>query len=141
MIRHRCAECSKLFYECEVIFVCHKYGIRYLCLQCSERKHMPNIKITAEIDGKIVPLNTISTESFEAIKALEKPKEIPIPVARLANNRSGAPRLLFRPASYIILDTGRLYALDLKLGVCSNQWLPMNDGLEIVTYYKNVQPL
>ena len=99
---------------------------------------MPNIKITVEVDGKIVPLNTISTYTFEAIKALEKPKEIPVPVARLANNRNGAPRLLFRPINNIILDAGRLYALDLKLGTCSNEWLPMNDELEISTHYEDV---
>jgi len=51
------------------------------------------LKITAEVDGKIVPLNTISTESFEAIKALEKPKEIP--VARLADHY-GNKRLILR---------------------------------------------
>jgi len=38
-----------------------------------ERKFMPNIKITAEVDGRQVPLENISTETFEAIKALEKP--------------------------------------------------------------------
>ena len=102
---------------------------------------MPNIKITVEVDGKIVPLNTISTYTFEAIKALEKPKEIPVPVARLANNRNGAPRLLFRPINNIHFTAGRLYALDLKLGVCSNQWLPTVDEIEVNTCYENVKPL
>lgn len=100
---------------------------------------MPNIKITAKIDGKQVPLKTVSTETFEAIKALEKSKGIP--VARLATNQSGVPRLLFRPAVSLDLKVGYLYALDLKLGVCSNMWSPVNDELEINTYYENVRPL
>lgn len=105
----------------------------------TRRKTMPNIKITAEVDGKQVPLETVSTETFEAIKALEKPKEIP--VARWATNKSGRPRLLFKPVNNIRFDAGYLYALDLERGVCSNQWTPIADGLEISTYYENVKPL
>ena len=85
---HRCAKCLRILVFGEVIFHskrCARY--RYACKQCSERKNMPNIKITAEVNGKQVPLETVSTETFEAIKALEKPKEIPVPVARLADAR------------------------------------------------------
>ena len=106
----------------------------------TRKKPMPNIKITAEIDGKQLPLRTISTESFEAIKALEKPKEIPIPVARLADWK-GSPRLLFAPLDNITLRCGYLYALDLKRGICSNRWLPMNDESETATYYRDVRSL
>ncbi|KKN47572.1 hypothetical protein LCGC14_0661400 [marine sediment metagenome] len=98
---------------------------------------MPNIRITAEVDGKIVPLNTISTESFEAIKALEKPKEIP--VARYASNRNDLPRLLFRPTINIVLKSGRIYALDLGRGVLSNEWAPSADLSEVKTFYQGVQ--
>ncbi len=59
-----------------------------------ERGNMPNIKITAEVDGKQVPLETVSTETFEAIKALEKPKEIP--VARTGNMSGANKRLILR---------------------------------------------
>lgn len=114
----------------------------FVCEECSERKNMvqtKTLKITAEVDGKQVPLETISTETFEAIKALEKSKEIP--VARLATNRSGAPRLLFRPIQKIVLETGRVYALALGTGLCSNDWPLLTDEEEISIYYENIKPL
>jgi len=134
----KCANCEHYFWSNEAKYP-SKYYSGLICQECSERKNMSNIKITAEVDGKQVPLENISTETFEAIKALEKPKEIP--VARLATNRSGAPRLLFKPINSIRLDSGYIYALDLKRGVCSNQWRPLADEIEIDTYYENVRPL
>ncbi|KKN45297.1 hypothetical protein LCGC14_0684500 [marine sediment metagenome] len=100
-----------------------------------ERKIMPNIKITAEVDGKIVPLNTISTESFEAIKALEKPKEVP--VARWATC-SCEPRLLFRPAYNMKLECGKIYALNLKNGALACEWSLEQDENIVASQYQRV---
>lgn len=96
---------------------------------------MPNIKITAEVNGKIVPLNTISIESFEAIKALEKLKEIP--VARWATC-SCEPRLLFKPTYDIELKTGKIYALNLKIGTLGCEWFPEADERIIAKQYQRV---
>ncbi len=134
----KCRDCGRTFLTGDYIL--------YSALGCycadrkncfDKRKNMPNIKITAEVDGKIVPLNTISTESFEAIKALEKPKEIP--VARLAKT-FGSPRLMFKPTEDITLKVGRVYALDLRCGDLGSDWLLENDATHI-DYYENVKPL
>jgi hypothetical protein len=79
-----------------IFYTDHGYGM-FICQKCSERENMPNIKITAEVDGKQVPLKTISTETFEAIKALEKPKEIP--VARTGRCSGSIKRLILRTDS------------------------------------------
>ncbi len=110
-----------------------------LCNHCSERENMPNIKITAEVDGKQVPLETVSTETFEAIKALEKPKEIPVPVARWATC-SGEPRLLFKPLYDMELKYGIVYALNLKNGALACNWKPEQDEKIVASQYKRVTP-
>ena len=89
------------------------------CMYCGKVTSMPSIKITAEVDGKQMPLETVSTETFEAIKALEKPKKIP--VARWATC-SSEPRLLFKPTTNIELKIGRVYALDLRRGHIGFDW-------------------
>jgi len=127
-----CAECSHVFWFGETVFYSkHEYR-NLLCQQCSERENMVQtkiLKITAEVDGKQVPLETVSTETFEAIKALEKPKEIP--VARLVKCGT-SPRLLFRPKTDIKLELGKIYALDLYTGTLAmGGWLPERD-IEIV---------
>ncbi len=108
------------------------------------RRSMPNIKITAEIDGKIVPLNTISTESFEAIKALEKPKEIP---AARVGNYIGCPsdkRLFLKIGpqfrEFIIRQQdAKMVAIELKTGrICNSQ---SNINWDLEDLYENVRPL
>jgi len=100
-----------------------------------KEKTMPNIKITAEVDGKIVPLNTISTESFEAIKALEKP----IPVARLATY-DGSTRLLLRITQNIAdhIKFGHVIAIDPVSGGVTASWKKEQDTY---TYYRDIKPL
>ncbi len=99
---------------------------------------MPNIKITAEVDGKQVPLETVSTETFEAIKALEKPKEIP--VARLVTNQNGS-YLLLKPARQVCIDAGFVHIFDLKRGDFVDNWELRFDGDAVRTFYKTVKPL
>jgi len=99
---------------------------------------MPNIKITAEVDGKIVPLQTISTESFEAIKAAARTEEIP--VARLAVC-SHVPRLLFKPTYNMELKVGMVYALDLRKGTLACSWTPSQDENIVNSQYKEINPL
>ena len=132
-----CAKCGKSLRTNDAKYP-SKNHIGLICLQCSRKENMPNIKITAEVDGKIVPLNTISTESFEAIKALEKQKEIP--VARWATC-SGEPRLLFKPSYDINLKVGTVYALDLKKGSKACHWTPTQDENVVTSQYKNAQSL
>lgn len=55
---------------------------------------MSNVKIKVEVDGKEVPLDTISTKTFERIKAEQVKKKTlaekkEIPVARLATHNIG----------------------------------------------------
>ena len=104
-----------------------------------ERENMSNIKITAEVDGKQVPLKTVSTETFEAIKALEKPKEIS--VARLADYYDAPSRLLLKPATNINLQIGRVYSFNLGDGVKVADWGLKEDEYCIKRTYKNVRPL
>jgi len=116
------------------------YRAGYYCLERENMAEYKVIKITAEVDGKQVPLETISTETFEAIKALEKPKEIP--VARLADYIfDSKPRLLFRPAKDINLKVGRVYGLDLERGIVRSDWGVERDEYAVRSTYTNVQPL
>ena len=102
-----------------------------------ERKIMPNIKITAEVDGKQVPLETVSTETFEAIKALKKSEKIP--VARFArwHNNVNEPRLLFKSTENIHLNVGKIYSLDLKRGMLACSWELKDDQHAIRNTYPN----
>ena len=114
-----------------------------------ERENMKHsgLGIIVKVDGKKVPLNTISTETFEAIKALEKPKEIP--VARVGN-WPGRPedRRLFLKISptvrnCIIKRDVEMIAIDLENGSLGNSWekaqqIPsFSDG----NPYENIKPL
>ena len=99
--------------------------------RCPEKIQMSNIKITAEVNGKQVPLKTVSIETFEAIKALEKLKEIS--VARLASF-AGRPRLIFKPKKNIQLTIGRIYALDLECGDVGADWLLEKDDFWMERY-------
>jgi len=125
------------------------YKGKYMCTNCfQERKNMPNIKITAEVNGKIVPLNTISTESFEAIKALEKPKEIP--VARVGNwpGDPGDRRLFLKITDSIrnrVTDKNvKVIAIELKGGNVVNSWAETQCELTFRVdgdSYENIKPL
>lgn len=131
----------------QMIDVCDELLLGYQKLY--RRLAMPNIKITAEVDGKQVPLETVSTETFEAIKALEKPKEIPVPVARVGNypGTPDARRLFLKITNSIrtrIADPNiKVIAIDLKNGDLVNSWTEVqqipffNDG----DPYENIQPL
>jgi len=156
-----CAGCWRDFRDKEVTYPSkNKLGF-HVCRECSvkedmlqwiqwstkpcylRKENMPNIKITTEVDGKIVPLNTISTESFEAIKALEKPKEIPIPVARVGNWRGDLKqRRLFLKLnhsirSYIDRDATATLIIDLNDGMAIGRL----EGLIKIDSYENVKPL
>ena len=143
----RCAQCGRLFCAGDMIFYTNNGYGQFICQKCLERENMSNIKITAEVDGKIVPLNTISTATFEAIKALEKPKEIP--VARVGN-WPGSPddRRLFLKISpsiraCIIKYDVKMIAIDLKNGSLGNSW---KKAQQIPSFcdgdpYENVKPL
>ena len=132
----KCIDCGRTFLVTDCIVYthhgCHCENQR----KCfGRRKNMvqtKTLKITAEVDGKQVPLETVSTETFEAIKALEKPKEIP--VARLATY-AGSPRLLFRPMDNMQLKIGKVYSLDLRRGVIASNWKLENDEWAIENTY------
>ena len=122
----------------------NNYNYICLCQQCTERKNMPNIKITAEVDGKQVPLETISTKTFEAIKALEKPKEIP--VARIGHygNCPSDRRLFLRITNNIRQniadDRIDVIAIDLQNGYVNNVWRG-DDEISNLRLYKNIKSL
>ena len=140
---HCCLEC-----KCAINFgdtvTQGKWG--YYCGQCSERKPMPNIKITAEVDGKQVPLETVSTETFEAIKALEKPKEIPVPVARIGHYKDSPSgrRLFLKLTDSVRANAANgdidVIAINLQHGAVNNTWIEDNDTNSL-KLYENVKPL
>ncbi|MCK5613784.1 hypothetical protein KAR91_68600 [Candidatus Pacearchaeota archaeon] len=111
------------------------------------RRVMPNIKITAEVNGKQVPLETVSTETFEAIKALEKPKEIP--VARIGHYKDEPDdrRLFLRVTNSIrrsIVDNSDLnvIAINLQNGCINNSWSKSNKDVgDLSGIYENIKPL
>ena len=148
-VRHhkRCQQCSKMLYMGDMVFICYRYGIRFMCQECSERENMSNIKITAEVDGKQVPLENISTETFEAIKALEKPKEIPI--ARVGNWKSepNRRRLFLKITKSIknsasCLNVGDVAVIDLKDGLIKNAWSKNSTRIEDFSgLYENIKTL
>ena len=146
----RCRECGRTFLTGDFIIYGHD---GYRCSNrrnCFERmKAMPNIKITAEVDGKQVPLNTISTETFEAIKALQKPKEIPVPVpvARVGNYIDSLDlRRLFLKITDSVRDRVTnsdidMIAISLMDGDIQNSWKKGEDLKDFDSYYENVKPL
>ena len=105
---------------------------------------MPNIKITAEVNGKQVPLETVSTETFEAIKALEKPKEIP--VARVGHYKDfpSDRRLFLKLTNRIRENVAKkdvdVIAINLQRGVINNTWTEDND-VDNLKLYENIKPL
>jgi len=108
---------------------------------------MSNIKITAEVDGKQVPLENISTETFEAIKALEKPKKIP--VARVGNyiGNLNDKRLFLKITDSIrnniaCGDYFHTIAINLDSGFVQNSWSKSDKHLKNLNgLYENIKPL
>ena len=141
----KCASCTRIFWSGEPIFN-SKYGYHcYICQNCAEKelenKPMPNIKITAEVDGKQVPLENISTETFEAIKALKKPKEIPVARVATAGN---CRKLIFKVSEEITNHKGDYVAVDLETGCITGYWPGDDDcncGHDYGYRYNNVKPL
>ena len=148
MSKYKCVECGTptTIMRLRDVGACPRCGDTNFTITYSERtKTMPNIKITAEVDGKIVPLNTISAESFEAIKALEKLKEIP--AVRVGNWRDdqSSNRLFLKLTKSIIdyvssSDNGTVLAIDPKNGIVATCWLSKKDK-NMVNNYENVRPL
>ena len=111
------------------------------------KRIMSNIKITADVDGKHLTLETISTETFEAIKALEKPKEIP--VARVGHYRDiPSDRRLFLKITdsikrCIVENDVAVIAIELKNGWVANSWAVNDKRLETLdgSIYENVKSL
>lgn len=155
-----CIDCGHEFEDDEMIFYklpkpswLHSHDVGYICQKCSERENMvqtKTLKITAEVDGKQVPLETVSTETFEAIKALEKPKEIPVPVARVGNwpGELKNKRLFLKITDSIRGVITRhnnveMIAIDLKDGYVTNSW---KEPQQIPSFfdgdpYKNIKSL
>ena len=101
---------------------------------------MQNVEINVKVNGKEVPLSTISTETFEKVKSAEKVKDIP--VARLATCRNdGAPRLILKMPKDIKkhLDSA-IIVIDLENGRIVS-WNDTIDGFDDNHYYKNHKPL
>ncbi|KKN68778.1 hypothetical protein LCGC14_0447980 [marine sediment metagenome] len=141
----KCVECSYTFKFGDMAFHSERYGrYRYICQQCSERENMPNIKITAKVDGKIIPLETISTETFEAIKALEKPKEIPVTRVGIFRSLPVKRRLILKITSSIrscVSDPDKhILAIDTATGDVAAWWEEESDEGRI-RGYENVKPL
>lgn len=117
-------------------------------LEWLERENMPNIKITAEVGGRQVPLEFISTETFEAIKALEEPKEIMTSVAAIGHYR-GRPedRRLFlrinKSLRRIIADANiHTVAIELQNGNANNYWREDDPARKTLNnLYENIRPL
>lgn len=72
---------------------------------------MDKIKITVEVNGKIVPLDTISTETFEKVKeAARKPKYEGVYTS--VQNSGNYPRVFFVVTDEICRHKGRAVALN-----------------------------
>lgn len=164
-MKQYCPKCGKIIKTGEAKYpskYLNKYRHGLICQKCSEKesgliitvkqyldsilenKLMPNIKITAEVDGKQVPLETISTETFEAIKALEKPKEIP--VARIGHYKDNPnDRRLFLKITdsirnNVAINEIDMVAINLRSGFVNNTWIK-NDSRCLSDLYENIKPL
>ena len=120
-------------------------GRNDLIATCSdfERENMSNIKITAEVDGKQVPLENISTETFEAIKALEKPKEIPVVAIGNYKGELHSRRLFIKVNDSIrdpiVKHNATTVIINPKSGQVVNWWTGSESGDRKL--YENVKPL
>lgn len=104
------------------------------------------IKITAEIDGKQVPLKNISTETFEIAKALEKRKEIPVAGTGNYQGNLSDRRLFLRLndsiRNMVACKDIAAIAINLRHGNVANEWT--TDELNPDYFdgpYENIKPL
>ena len=152
-----CVKCGREFRNNEILYhssIYRRWPLpvrQYICQQCLERENMvqtKQLKITAEVDGKQIPLKTVSTETFEAIKALEEPKEIMTSIAAIGHWK-GIPgkRRLFLKINQSLKNAvanANVYTVAIRLqdGYISNWWRkndPKRKTLDDL--YENVQPL
>lgn len=74
-----------------------------------ENFNMENVEITVKVNGKEVPLGTISTETFEGVKeAIKEPEYSGVLVGEL---RDVSPRVFFRVTPSICECVGSFIAL------------------------------
>ena len=137
----RCASCRN-FWGSSGEMEWNGYSI--ICKFCPEKEtQMPSIKITAEVDGKQVPLETVSTETFEAIKALEKPKEIPAIAIGNYKGELHSRRLFIKINDSIrgpiVKHNATMIVIDPKNGQTANWWT--GNGSDDREFYENVRPL
>ena len=152
-----CVKCGREFRNNEIFYhssIYRRWPLpvrQYICQQCSKGENMvqtKQLKITAEVDGKQIPLKTVSTETFEAIKALEESKEIMTSVAAIGHYKDEPKnkRLFLKineslRKAITIADTYTI-AIDLRDGYVSNYWSEDNPQRKILdNLYENVQPL
>lgn len=99
---------------------------------------MENVEITVKVNGKEVDLSTISTETFEKVKAATEVKRIPVArMACLEDEVRYYPRLILYVPE---LTEQKVVALDAKTGRKVNWWDPKND-FHNMRLYTNVQEL
>lgn len=97
------------------------------------------VEITVKVNGEIVPLSTISTETFEKIKKENKPKKVP--VARIGNypDEPKDKRLILRLPKNIHIFEGKVVAIDLDSGVVYGNWNLDEDDSYGANSYENVR--
>ena len=102
---------------------------------------MENVEITVKVNGKEVNLSTISTETFEAVKAITKTKKIPfVRMADFPYDGKYEPRLILY-VSKLKYDGDEIVIIDWKTGKIVNSWNPEDDSYHTSNYYRNVQEL
>lgn len=97
-----------------------KNKIYYVCVKCGKVTEIhgeskmsdKKIKITVEVDGEIVPLDTISTETFEKIKEATKEPEYEGVLSGNYAGDKGDARVFFVVTEQICDYKGRAIVLD-----------------------------
>ncbi len=107
-----------------------------------EKQKMDSIEITAKVNGKVVPLDTISTETFDKMKKAclifpVEPKYEGVYTAKGDDTVEGI-RVIFEVTRNIADNIGRVVALDRHGSVCNT-----DDTLDKTLTYKfcNGEPL
>lgn len=115
-----------------------KIAEEYLNLYLEKQK-METIEINVKVNGKEVPLDSISTETFEKVKkAASKPEYEGVLVGNRWNN---SPRVFFAVTDEICGQNGRVVVLD-ERGVVVNYEDTFNKLLNSSYYnYKNIKQL
>ncbi len=98
---------------------------------------MDNIEISVKVNGEDVPLSSISTETFEKIKVVEKTKKIPpvrFAIYERYDGNKKIDRILLKVSEDIAHYKNQVVAIDVKTGNVYNHWESEDESKHLYLY-------